>query len=159
MKSPAAPCRRTRLRAGSCRAGLATLALLLQACTAGPTTYRLESGGPELRRATAEKTWSQQVLRAQIEPPLDTPLQVLVMHLPDYPHALIAAEIEGAVRVRFKVEADGRVSEAVALAAPRPELARLCVDAVRQWRFKPPLRAGQPAELALEFGFVFRLAD
>lgn len=57
---------------------------------------------------------------------------------PVYPPALLAARIEGVVKLRVEVDAQGRVTSARVLASSgRSEFDAAAKDAVLQWRFAP----------------------
>lgn len=62
---------------------------------------------------------------------------------PGYPPNLEARGVEGWVRVRFSVAADGRVRDAQVVAAePVGAFDRAALDAVRRWRYQPKTSAG-----------------
>jgi TonB family protein len=57
---------------------------------------------------------------------------------PVYPPALLAARIEGVVKLRVEVDAQGRVASArVLVSSGRPEFDAAAKEAVLQWRFAP----------------------
>jgi TonB family protein len=74
---------------------------------------------------------------------------------PVYPAAARAAGIQGAVRFRATIGANGRVTHLQAASGP-PELTRAASDAVMQYRYRPVLRNGQPVEVDTEIYVVFR---
>lgn len=55
---------------------------------------------------------------------------------PDYPQFLRERGIEGAVRVKVTVQADGKVRE-VQVVGGNPILAESAISAVKQWRYSP----------------------
>ncbi len=62
-----------------------------------------------------------------------------------YPPAAMAAGTEGHVVVRYDVTVDGRVRDPVVIESePQGLFDDAALAAVRNWRFKPPLRNGQP---------------
>jgi len=75
---------------------------------------------------------------------------------PIYPVAARAKEIEGTVRLHVLIGKDGRVSKIEVLSGPKP-LQQAAVDAVKQWRYKPPLLAGEPVSIETVTDVVFSL--
>ena len=78
---------------------------------------------------------------------------------PSYPAQLRDREIEGDVRVQFRVTAEGRVQEGSVqiLSAAHPALARAVLDVVRHSRFQPALLDCQVVPMWVEQPFAFRL--
>jgi TonB family protein len=71
----------------------------------------------------------------------DEPQSILPKHIqaPRYPVIAKTAHIEGEVAVQVTLDADGKVSDALALALPNL-LDRSCVESVRLWTFdRPPM--------------------
>lgn len=62
---------------------------------------------------------------------------------------------DAVVMLEVRVAADGRVSEVHALAGPAP-FARVSIDAVRQWTFRPASHAGRTIEAYAYVVFGFR---
>ena len=69
--------------------------------------------------------------------------------MPVYPATLASKAIEGTVKVRFYVDADGRVRLPQVIEATSPEFAEAAVAAVSQWRYEPP-REGSRAVVATD---------
>jgi TonB family protein len=88
---------------------------------------------------------------------LDAPLVVLSASMPPYPRQVRSEDVQGNVRVFFTIEADGTVSNPVALGNSDPTLADLCTEAIAKWRFKPITRAGKPTTMRNSFLFKFVL--
>ncbi|RTL41249.1 MAG: hypothetical protein EKK53_14120 [Burkholderiales bacterium] len=82
----------------------------------------------------------------------DAALQLQSFVAPVLPPAVQATLGAGArnVKVRFTVEADGRVSQAEAAATVPRRLAKPAVDAILQWRFAP---LPQPRTVEVEIAF------
>lgn len=71
----------------------------------------------------------------------------LVRVLPTYPPHLQGREIEGWVRVRFNVAADGTVKDARVVASqPEREFDTAALAAVARWRYRPRVEGGTPVE-------------
>ncbi len=69
--------------------------------------------------------------------------KILKRVAPDFPATLLKPGMPEIVYVRFTVEPDGHVSLATVDPPIDPELAKLAVEAVKQWLFEPAL--DQPA--------------
>ncbi|NIR39232.1 MAG: TonB family protein, partial [Actinobacteria bacterium] len=73
-----------------------------------------------------------------------------------YPDALQLGGIGGTVRLRMRVDEDGRVLEpSVARSSGVEELDRLAVRLAPRFRFVPALRDGEPMGMRIEFPVVF----
>ena len=86
---------------------------------------------------------------------LDAPPEVVYKVVPIYPEELKSKQIRGEVLVSFMVEKDGRVGEVEVMQASHPGLGEAAMQAVRQWRFAPPLYHGQPARVRLQVPIRF----
>ncbi len=76
---------------------------------------------------------------------------------PVFPATARARGLSGWVVVGFTVAADGRTTDiSVQRASPSNVFDSAVIDAVNRWRYKPPLRDGQPAarRTAVKFSFV-----
>jgi len=86
-----------------------------------------------------------------VPPPEPDPGLTLVKSVqPDFPGNIVMKVHKGNVEVRFEVEPDGTVSDAVATQSSHPRLNAAAVEAVKQWRFKPGPR-GHTAAVNLVF--------
>ena len=66
---------------------------------------------------------------------------------PLYPGSLLRQEIEGSVKLRFLIGADGRVKLVKILSASHPRFATAAEkQALKKWRFIPATRNGRPVE-------------
>ena len=75
---------------------------------------------------------------------------------PDYPEEARQQRIQGAVVLSVRIAQDGGVQSATLVSGP-PLLAQAASDAVKQWRFKPRLVGGRPAEMQTSITLDFRL--
>ncbi|HEX3871674.1 MAG TPA: TonB family protein [Pirellulales bacterium] len=76
---------------------------------------------------------------------------------PPYPPALLQARVTGRVKLAVTVGIDGSVIEAsIYESSGVAEFDRTSLETVRQWRFRPALRRGQPVEwtVSVPVGFV-----
>jgi protein TonB len=79
---------------------------------------------------------------------------------PEYPKDALKRGLGGEVRVRFTLDADGRVKSAeVVNASPAGVFDRAALDAVRRWRFKPPAAGSPDFEATVVTNIVFRPDD
>lgn len=78
---------------------------------------------------------------------------------PKYPVKAAREGVEGYVKIRFNVSADGNVEDAAIIEANPPRVfERAALDAVRQWRYKPRIENDvQVASTGLEITIEFRL--
>jgi TonB family protein len=77
---------------------------------------------------------------------------------PVYPRSLRHAGVTGMVILDVVVQADGRPGEMRVVDAPHPDFALAAIDCVRQWRFKPATKAGEPVPMLVTVEVVFKLA-
>jgi len=77
---------------------------------------------------------------------------------PKYPQEALSEKIEGTVKVRFTVDAEGHVTTARALESPDPRLSEAALAAVEAWGFTPGLEAGKPTAYCLDVAVPFSIA-
>jgi len=75
---------------------------------------------------------------------------------PEYPEAARQQQIQGGVVMDIHIGQDGSVQEVTVVSGP-PLLAQAATAAVKQWRFKPRLAGGRPAEIQTRIILNFRL--
>lgn len=83
--------------------------------------------------------------------------QPLIQTPPAYPLAMRTLELEGQVLVEFIVASTGRVEEVHAVLSTLPSFDRAAISAVRQWRFKPAVKAGRAVPTRMQVPIVFSL--
>jgi TonB family protein len=71
-----------------------------------------------------------------------------------YPPTAVPDKLQGQVIVRIVVSETGDVETAEVISG-NPVLANAAVDAVKQWKFKPYIRNGQPVKAAVKLPFDF----
>ena len=74
---------------------------------------------------------------------------------PTYPRFLAQAGISGEVEVSFVVNAEGRVTEVMALNSTHPAFEDTALRTVKEWRFAPANIHGQPVSSACAQRIVF----
>jgi protein TonB len=77
---------------------------------------------------------------------------------PVYPPDAEQKHIEGTVRLRATIGADGSIKDLQPLSGP-PLLLPAALTAVREWRYNPTLLNGQPIETQEDISLVFRLPN
>jgi TonB family protein len=76
---------------------------------------------------------------------------------PEYTVTAAKAGIEGQVVLRAVIGADGSIRDAWVIQPLEEDLDRAALDAVRQWKFDPATRAGQPVEVYYNLTINFQL--
>lgn len=77
---------------------------------------------------------------------------------PVYPPLARQARIQGTVVMEIKISKSGDV-ESLQLMSGHPMLAPAAVEAVKQWKYKPFVIDGEPAEVKTTIQVVFTIAD
>ncbi len=79
----------------------------------------------------------------------------LLCPAPGYPEALKKSGVRGRAVVALRISPEGRVLEPSVQSATDPAFGESALSAVRDWRFVPGVREGQPVEtkVAIPFGF------
>ena len=91
---------------------------------------------------------------------VDQPPRPLVKVAPFYPLSARAKDIEGKVELVFVVQTDGSVSDIeVTDSFPGKIFVQAALRAVRQWRFKPGTKDGQPVATRVRLPLRFQLED
>ncbi|MDQ2870783.1 MAG: energy transducer TonB [Acidobacteriota bacterium] len=76
---------------------------------------------------------------------------------PVYPEGLLKIQKQGNVLVIGRIDREGRVQDAHAIAATNPGFVDASLAALKAWQFKPATRSGAPIDSAVNVGFRFRL--
>jgi protein TonB len=77
---------------------------------------------------------------------------------PTYPPLARQARIQGVVVLTAIISKDGSIQN-LQLLTGHPMLAPAAIDAVKQWRYKPFLLAGQPVEVETIVTVTFHLGE
>jgi len=79
---------------------------------------------------------------------------------PEYPRQALAKDLRGEVRLKYTIDAEGRVKDAAVTASnPAGVFDEVALAAVRRWRFKPFEVDGQPVEAVTGTVMVFKPGD
>jgi protein TonB len=78
---------------------------------------------------------------------------------PQYVDEARAANIEGVVKVEFRVGADGEVIDAKVLQGLGHGLDQAALAAAKRWKFSPAMRCGKPVESRHVVSMRFQLGD
>jgi TonB family protein len=101
----------------------------------------------ELDASTAQSTYA--------------PPKVIAMAVPEYPPVYRRTGVEGTVRVRFDLGADGEISNVEVISSPDGDPTgawlQVCSTALKQSRIKPATQNGQPVSSRPTIPFSFRL--
>lgn len=84
------------------------------------------------------------------------PARLIHKVTPHYPDALKQAGVQGNVTLGATIGIDGSIMNLRVISGD-PVLAKLAVDAVRQWRYKPAYLEGDPIPLQTEITLTFAL--
>ncbi len=83
-------------------------------------------------------------------PPVDEPAMLVDYSAPPYPEQARARGLEGVVRLRVEVLADGTIGEVEVLESSGSDLLdRAAIEAVRKWGFRPAVAADRPVRSLL----------
>jgi TonB family protein len=74
---------------------------------------------------------------------IDQKPRVILQGAPVYPASMRGSKAEGVVSVRFVVDATGKVVNPRVDKSTNPAFEKPALDAVKQWKFEPAVRAGQ----------------
>lgn len=78
---------------------------------------------------------------------------------PIYPEIAKRAQVEGNVFLKLWVDKNGIVRQAVVLKSDAEIFNIACMDAAKQWTFKPAYSQGKPIAVWITLPFTFRLPD
>ena len=76
---------------------------------------------------------------------------------PVYPPLARQARIQGTVILKIRINRAGEV-ESVALESGHPMLAPAAIEAVKQWKYQPPLLNGEPTDVETTVQVSFTLS-
>jgi TonB family protein len=153
-----------RFRRAALPAAVCAGALVLAAALPGPGSgvpgwdVLLEVGQPIAADTVPLPAGVIDVGDATDKPRLLNGAQVQRLMVSSYPPALRGAAVTGSARVALVVDARGAVAEARSIEATRVEFADAAVAVMRQARFTPATRAGQPVAVRVVVPVTFDFA-
>jgi len=124
-------------------------------------TYKLHLfvGGAEVLQSEQPAGYREAVLTRMVAKRIkgraDGPPAPLVTPPPEYPAKLAPAKIKGHAVVRLGIFTDGTVIDPVVVSASDPAFGESAVAALRQWRFLPRIKGGQPVAATVEMPVDF----
>ena len=83
--------------------------------------------------------------------------QAIVKPMPEIPDELRQDALNAVAIVRFHVATDGTATVEIVQPTPHPRLNRLLLDALKNWRFFPAIKDGQPVESVYPLTFRFEV--
>jgi TonB family protein len=75
---------------------------------------------------------------------------------PGYPEAFLGSDLEGAATIEFYIDESGDVRLPVVIDQSASEFAGAAIQAVRQWKFEPPMKDGKPVSAIAKQRFHFK---
>jgi TonB family protein len=130
--------------------------MLCMACALAAQESAPESKGESSPQSTAQQPQADvRPLRVRVSRSISQAMVEKKVQ-PEYPPEARAAHIQGEVVLRIIVSREGGVSKAD-LISGHPLLAEAAKDAVKQWKYRPFLLNGHPAEVDTEAVVTFRL--
>lgn len=86
-----------------------------------------------------------------------TPPKPITTVAPKHPPELYEQAVDGSATVRFKVNTDGTVSDAVVMEASDPAFGEAAVEAVLQWKLEPAVQDGKSVAIKVSQQFSFNV--
>ena len=124
-----------------------------------PYQLHLFCGGAEVLQSEQPADYREAVIAGMVAKRLegrpDGPPVPFIVPPPEYPEKFASAKIKGHAVVRLGILANGAVTEAVVVSASDPAFGEAAVTAVRQSRFLPRIKGGQPVGATVELPFDF----
>lgn len=127
-------------------------AVLLGSClahpqNAGPTPSQTQ---PQAESAASPTTGASPI------PADSTQLEVITTPQPDYPLEAAAKGLQGKVWIQLHISENGDV-ESTEIVSGDPILAKAAEIAMKQWKFKPFIKAGKPVKVSRKVPYEFIL--
>jgi protein TonB len=127
----------------------------------GKEVFRMNPPAERSKAISASRTEVQRAAAIESASILEMPAEEAEASLlhrvePDYPEAARQQQIQGMVVLDLQIGQDGGVQQVAPVSGP-PLLGEAATTAVKQWRFKPRLVGGHPAEVHTRITLDFRL--
>ena len=127
------------------------------AAVAGPIAFGLINATPTRAQSDGSAVAQQSDQPAVHASKEEMTALILKKVQPEYPEAAKKAHIQGQVILKAIIGKDGNV-ENLQIVSGHPQLAPAAIEAVKQWKYKPYLKQGQPVEVETEITVNFTLA-
>jgi TonB family protein len=103
--------------------------------------------------------WPERGTRPSVQRTVNTyePAKVLEDVRPEYPSEAKAARAEGTVELSYVVDTNGRATEIKVVQPVHPLLDAAAMEALKQWRFAPALKLGEPVASKMTAAMTFSL--
>ncbi len=146
-----------RVIIGECESSFVFCTLRSQEAPVGPASASdsnpLNSKQSRVTEGECESGFVICTLRAQ-EVSAESPMRQV---MPAYPPLALARNIQGRVVLQVVIAKDGSIQNIRLVSGP-PILASVAVDAVKQWRYKPHYRNGEPVEVERQISIDFTIS-
>jgi TonB family protein len=123
--------------------------------------FHLFVGGAEVLQSQQAADYREAVLARMVARRIkgrpDGPPARLTGPPPEYPPKLAPSKMTGRAVVRLRISAEGTVADPVVVSATDPAFGESAIAALRQWRFVPQIKGGQPVATTVELPFDFAL--
>jgi TonB family protein len=86
---------------------------------------------------------------------LDNPISRIETTTPNYPDDLKKSNQAGGVLIEFFIDKLGSVRAPVVISSSHEVLSKSALEAIRQWKFSPPIRKGEPVTARARQQFNF----
>jgi TonB family protein len=96
-----------------------------------------------------------QMVAEKLKDAKDGPPRQLAGPPPLYPESLLKARVAGSATVAFEVTATGVVVDPKVTDASDPAFGEAAIAAIREWRFVPKVKGGQPVSAKVAMPFTF----
>jgi len=146
-----------RVTIGECESSFVFCTLRSQEAPVGPASASdsnpLNSKQSRVTEGECESGFVICTLRAQ-QVSAESPMQQV---MPAYPPLALARNIQGRVVLQVVIAKNGSIQNIRLVSGP-PILASVAVDAVKQWRYKPHYRNGEPVEVERQISIDFTIS-
>jgi protein TonB len=78
---------------------------------------------------------------------------------PEYPSKLKQGGVSGVVALKVEIDENGAVTACSVSKSSNPEFEQPAMDAVKNWKFKPAQKGGNPVKVRLLIPIQFRIDD
>ncbi len=147
-----------RITIGECESSFVFCTLRAQEASVGPASASdsnpLNSKQSRVTKGECESGFVTCTLRAQ-EVSAESPMRQV---MPAYPPLALARNVQGRVVLQVVIAKDGSIQNIRLVSGP-PILASVAVDAVKQWRYKPHYRNGEPVEVERQISIDFTISS